>query len=283
MATSRILAIALAVSSLACADETVQAEDEAGTTTAATGTESESGDSSGSDTDVESDATSLEDSMGVTFFPDDDVHGDPHCDTLHWDCPEGEKCVPYSSAGETWDANKCVPVLGDAAPNEACQYDGIVTSTDDCDASSFCFFADARGQGRCLPLCSGTWDDPLCPDEFAGCMIANEQSLALCMQPCDPLVADACSPGDTCVWLGLDAFHCQPALAEGAIGDPCENELECAYGSTCAAAAAVPGCEAEWCCTAYCDVNLEECPLPGTTCDPAGVEGHESLGVCRAA
>jgi hypothetical protein len=45
------------------------------------------------------------------------------------DCPEGEKCVAFASAGDDWDATKCVPVTGSQAADEPCSYGGMVEAT----------------------------------------------------------------------------------------------------------------------------------------------------------
>src|SRR5262245_54015313 len=61
------------------------------------------------------------------------------CDPFAMDCPDAEKCVPFSSTGTNWDANHCVPVTGTSAAGEPCTYGGVVEATDDCDANTICW------------------------------------------------------------------------------------------------------------------------------------------------
>src|SRR5690606_27697788 len=99
------------------------------------------------------------------------------CDSFEQNCPSGEKCVPYASSGDLWDATKCVPVLGDQGVGEPCNYDGLAKATDDCDATSICWgFAelipDAELVGTCHALCSGSLDTPECPPA-SECLISG--------------------------------------------------------------------------------------------------------------
>jgi hypothetical protein len=80
--------------------------------------------------------------------------------------------VPNSSAGRSWDDSKCVPVLGDQAAAEPCTYAGAVESTDDCDATSFCWEANQEGVGTCRLFCTGTLDTLECL-EGSSCLFTN--------------------------------------------------------------------------------------------------------------
>jgi hypothetical protein len=52
------------------------------------------------------------------------------------DCPEGQKCTAYGKkAGDTWNANKCVPVAANAAGiGDPCAIEGadMFTGIDNC-------------------------------------------------------------------------------------------------------------------------------------------------------
>jgi len=85
---------------------------ESGSETGATSTETDTGD----ETDDSADT-----SAGF-YAPSSDITPVTACDPFLQGCPEGEKCVAYASTGGNWDANKCVPVFGDAGPGESCIY-----------------------------------------------------------------------------------------------------------------------------------------------------------------
>ena len=100
-----------------------------------------------------------------TFVPTEQDTPNNHCDPLEQDCPEDEKCVPYSSTGGNWDY-KCVPVLGNQAPGQPCTSSGTLESTDDCDETSWCY------DGECAPFCMGPADALECPPGTA-CLVAR--------------------------------------------------------------------------------------------------------------
>jgi hypothetical protein len=181
-------------------------------------------------------------------------------------------------------------VLGDAAPGETCNYDGVVEATDDCDAASHCWdVMDVDGElmGVCAPFCMGSYDQPVCP-RGTSCLIANDQSITLCIKTCDPFLQD-CGPGLACFQVN-GHFNCiftgddpEPP------GQPCRF-MDCSPGQYCAFAELVPGCEASACCTPYCDLDGDaNCDaLPGTSCVPffepgMAPSGYEHIGVCIAA
>jgi uncharacterized protein YegL len=125
-------------------------------------------------------------SAGITtsvFVPMGDFGAVGECDPFLQDCPDGEKCVAYSSTGEVLDANKCVAITGSGMPGDPCIYGGVVEATDDCDSVSYCWdVADVMGslEGACAQFCTGTADDPMCPGGFE-CLIDNEGSINLCI------------------------------------------------------------------------------------------------------
>ncbi len=265
-------------------------DDEAGVTTSPEG---EAGEAESTDPETSSESsgsTSMDDSGeddGWPFIPEMDVWGDP-CDPFAQDCPKGEKCVPYSSAGSTWDANKCVPVLGDRGAGEACHYAGLIVATDDCDATSLCWnVEDVDGEliGTCAPFCTGTADAPMCPVGYQ-CLINGEGSIALCKSTCDPLIQD-CDEGLGCFFDGA-GFVCAATTTDIPAGEPCGFINDCAKGNVCVEAATLPSCADPACCTPFCDLNGlgSECEaLPGTMCLPLfaqgeALPGYEHVGVC---
>jgi hypothetical protein len=210
------------------------------------------------------------------------------CDPFEQDCPEGEKCSPYASdGGNEWNANKCVPVLGDQQPGELCSWDGIIEATDDCDATSFCWDVmeiDGELLGTCAAFCTGTADAPECPGG-GSCIITDSFSFALCIITCNPLLQD-CAPGLGCFWAN-SAFACLFTAGDIPAGEPCGFINDCAPGNYCVEAATLPDCAATSCCTSFCDLDLgdAQCSEPGTACvaffnDGEAPPGYEDLGLC---
>lgn len=278
-------AFASMLGAVGCSNDTVSADDEAGTTSTTSDTTGETEVGETSETGTETTETT---STSGSFYagPDVDFGDVSECDIWSQDCPEGEKCVPYSSDGGSFDANKCVPVLGDGQPGDACNYAGVIDSTDDCGVDSFCFYAPfTGGAGECLAFCGGTPEDPVCDgDAPATCVVDFEGTVTLCVPNCDPLGQD-CGDGDTCVFSdSLADFLCAPST-ENATGEPCEFTTSCANGSFCAPVNVTPDCGGEGCCADFCDLNEGACSQDGTVCVPffeegTAPEGHENLGAC---
>lgn len=286
----RITIFPLVVLTLACSSRPL-ADDEAGSTTSP-GETSESGESDGSSASASSDeSTSASTSSSTTFgdcpfFPCMDIPVDNSCDPFLQDCPEGEKCVPYAANGGSWDDNKCVPVLGDNAPGEPCTWAGIMEATDDCDASSICWYTelvDDQYVGYCVAQCTGNADTPECPPD-SQCFL--NRTLALCFPVCDPIAQD-CSEGFGCYW-NASAFECEPMPGEIPAGQPCGFINDCAPGNLCADVSVVPSCAGSACCTAYCNLPDGDAGCvaqPGTACvaffeDGTAPAGYEHVGVC---
>jgi hypothetical protein len=221
-----------------------------------------------------------------SFVPDnEDLIVEDTCDPWAQDCPAGEKCVPYSSDGGPWNANKCVLVMGDGQPGDTCTWGGISEATDDCGADSHCWDVmdvDGQLQGVCTSFCDGTADDPLCGPETA-CLIANDGSINLCVATCDPLIQD-CGAGLGCFWAN-DNFQCIFTAGDILSGEPCGYINDCAPGNLCATADVLPSCNGSACCTPFCDLTSPTCVDPDTECSAFFEEGtappnYESVGVC---
>ena len=140
MATLALLGLGV----VACAPPPITSD--GGTTTQASGEES-------TETSADSEVTS-----SFTDFVPDTPPPPPSCNLWLQDCPEGEKCTPYVSSGHTWDVLKCVPILGDQAPGEACVYEAAL---DDCDGSGMCFNAQLTIVVS-PPIASSTASTPAC-------------------------------------------------------------------------------------------------------------------------
>lgn len=243
---------------------------------------SESGETSTESTESEASETNAE--GFVTDGPD----LPETCDPFAQNCPDGEKCVPYAPTGGTWDANKCVPILGDGATGEPCTSAGVAEATDDCDASGVCWNVteiDGELVGMCQPFCTGTADDASCPDGWH-CELYGDGSRTICELACDPLTQE-CPAGRGCYW-SADNFSCINNGDDIAVGEPCGYVNDCAPGLICVAPEALPSCAGASCCTSYCDLALGDAScdvLPGTVCvqfyeDGTAPVGLENVGTC---
>ncbi len=242
----------------------------------------ETGDGDGDDPTTSTSTTSSE----SVFVPmGDDFGGVSECDPFLQDCPEGEKCVPYGSTGGNWDANKCVPVMGDGAPGDQCTYGGVVEATDDCDATSHCWDVmdvDGMAVGTCTQFCTGSADAPDCPPGTS-CLIANDGSINMCITNCDPLLQD-CGAGLACFWANGN-FNCIFTTQDIPLGEPCGFINDCAAGTACLTAEVMPNCNGSACCGSFCDLSDPVCPQDGTECSAFFEEGmappgYENVGVC---
>lgn len=207
------------------------------------------------------------------------------CSPWLQDCPNGEKCVAYASAGSsTWDANKCVPVLGNGQIGDACKYDGPSSSTDDCGADGWCWNVDADGIGVCTGFCTGPMEDPICESGF-GCWIDNQGSINMCMMQCDPLIQNCVSTADWCFYNYMSGrFVCKAATEDLPTGAPCTTIDGCVGGNTCLQAEVFPSCDGFACCAAFCDLTAPNCTQPGTKCvslfGESAAPEFVNLGVC---
>ena len=179
------------------------------------------------------------------------------------DCPEGEKCTAYATAGSSWDANKCVMVEGDGQPGDDCMpTDGSgVSGNDDCDEGSLCWDIDAdTGLGYCVEFCTGSANNPICSGDSL-CAIYNNGVLPLCLPTCDPLVGGGDCPNTDNLCIsdpGGLGFVCvlDASGGMGTYGTECQFANSCNQGLFCAAADAVPNCQgSQGCCSEFCDVN----------------------------
>ena len=226
-----------------------------------------------------------EESQGFVS-PDD--HGPLNeCDSFMQSCPDGEKCVSYSSTGGNWDAFHCVAIMGDQAPGEPCTYGGVIEATDDCDATSACWNmheVDGELVGTCNVFCTGTPDNPVCP-MGTSCSSNGAGIPSYCVPTCDPVAQD-CGPELGC-YASADAFNCVVSSTNLPAGEPCGYINDCAPGLICMSSEVIPSCNGSACCTLYCDVGLGDAQcdaIPGTGCMPyfdgMAPSGYEHVGVC---
>ena len=114
--------------------------------------------------------------MGIRRRSSSPTHDMPEinmCDIWNPDdCPEGEKCTAYATMGSSWDANKCVPVMGDKQFLEPCMAFGDnpgVSGLDDCAKGSMCWDVGQDATGYCVEFCKGAPNDPSCPGWVSLC------------------------------------------------------------------------------------------------------------------
>ncbi len=211
------------------------------------------------------------------------------CDNFAQDCPDGQKCIPYSPSGRDNVTDlKCVDVTGVDEPGDPCT--SFEVYNDSCAEGAMCWGLDAQGNGHCVALCGGSPDAPVCEDT-AFCTVNHNSLINLCLPGCNPLLQDCLiDPSDGCYALE-EEFVCGPDASGrvGQVNDPCEYINECAKGLQCADAAFVGmGCGAATrCCTLFCGFPDGVCPNPDQACvqwlDPMGLPPNDPLldvGAC---
>jgi hypothetical protein len=287
-----LIGVGACVGILALAACAKDEQTETGASTAATAngdgdgdTDPETGETGSKDTgDGDGDAGDGDGEPTTTgsFVPEVEMGAESTCDPWLQDCPEGEKCAAYNAGSDTWNANKCVMVKGTAQTGDPCIYDGADFGTDDCDVGYMCYYTNMEGVGICVPLCTGTPDDPLCEEQF-NCSVSNDGSLLLCLYSCDPLLQDCTQEGSGCFWDGAQ-FNCDPA-GDIPTNEPCGYINDCLPGHLCLDATALPNCAGAACCSAWCDLTDPQCLTMGTECiafydEGTAPPGLEDTGIC---
>ena len=211
------------------------------------------------------------------------------CDPYAQDCPMGFKCIPAVN-GDVFNTTECVQLMGEVfGPGQPCKVDGEPGMLlDSCDLGSICWAPDAAGNGVCVALCSCGPEQPVC-DDGGPCFQAGNGAVALCTDPCDPLLQDCAHDSQVCVLTtapsGGFVTGCMPAAANGAaVGDSCTALNQCPPGSICAAADASL-CAGIACCVELCDpLAPMGCSRVGAQCatllDENAVECGSDFGVC---
>ncbi len=230
-----------------------------------------------------------------TFIIEFDVPDSGECDVFAQECPEGQKCAPYADdGGSTWNNTKCVDVAEDPAQvGEPCVAEEFgLDGIDDCDVGLFCWDVDDQNKGRCIALCGGSPETPVCPDGTF-CEISRSGTINLCLTTCDPLADDACPISDEVCIPNLDAFLCvlDASGEEGQVNDPCAFANACDPGLYCISPENGAECDQarQGCCQPFCDVTkMNTCAGAGQTCvawyeQGMAPEGYEKVGICAIA
>lgn len=250
---------------------------------------------SATDDPVPTSGGSSDDPPGSFIMTPDGGHGHKECDPWTENCPEGQKCVPFSGDGDnTWESVKCVDVVPDPdGPGEPCTAFGSgVSGEDSCDKHAVCWDIDFPTlTGTCVAMCIGSPDAPACADpDTLGCLVSSEGVLILCLPQCDPLVQD-CDPGEMCAAYDDRGFACTTDLSvEGQAFAPCQAPWHCDPGLHCAEPALAIECDprAYGCCLPFCDTDAPAaCPGVDQQCVPWYADPAEAatfnadLGLCR--
>ena len=230
-------------------------------------------------------------STGCDFICNPTDDNPSMCDVFAQNCPEGEKCAAYADdGGSTWNANKCVPVMGSGQHGDACTVTGGgVSGLDDCVKGVMCWGVDPEtSEGNCIALCTGTVEAPVCPVN-SSCKFYGGGVLNVCIPRCNPLTSP-CPGDDLCIPTG-DDFTCvlDASGEEGQRYDPCEYANACDQGLFCADPANAGMCDpnATGCCLQFCDITKEPTPCTDDLqCITWWVEGESvppdlaNIGAC---
>jgi hypothetical protein len=298
---SRSSWLAVVVGVLACAQEPATTGTDSSTTVGGpTGSSSSTtgvaqGESSTSGAPADTGSSPDGSSTSADFVMPPDLPSAAQCDVWAQDCPEGEKCMPWASNGRpSWNATRCTPLdPNPKQPGDECTVQGSDSSgIDDCALGSMCFAVDPEtNMGNCVAFCEGSANSPVCEDSSQSCNISNDGVLILCLTTCDPLLQNCPSAGwpHGC-YAVEDQFLCWPdySYEAGAYGDACQYFNACDIGLFCVIPEAVPGCNAQYCCSQFCALDEPEaCPdvAMGQSCLPwyaegAAPPGAENIGFC---
>lgn len=219
------------------------------------------------------------------------------CNLFLQDCPAEQKCTAYSEDGSIFpNGTRCVPLdPNPKMPGDDCVVPGkFGDGVDNCGKGSLCLDIENDGKATCVAYCTGTMDDPECPEPTQECSFLFEPTVPVCFTACNPLLQN-CSAGETCVpneaALGAPFFVCMPRVypeIPGKYGDSCLALSGCDPGNLCIFAENLPMCDTVYCCSVWCDLDdVEPCAQfdPTLSCVPwfgmgAATPGYEDVGIC---
>ncbi len=296
LACTRNLSLAAALALAACGGDKNQTSggSETGDASSSTGSTSTSSTSSGGTTAEPTTSGTGSSGSSGNFFVPNDMSTPPQCDQWKQDCPEGQKCMPYSGDGDfSWESLKCVDVMPNPGQvGDDCMAEGGVSGIDDCDKGLMCWDVDPMTNvGVCVAMCVGSPDAPSCDSMDASCLISNMGVLTLCLPKCDPLVQD-CAGDNLCIPNPQDgaAFLCllDASGDEGQEFDPCQYINSCDKGFFCAVPTLANECDpnSTGCCLPFCDITMmPKCNGVGQECLPwygmnTPAPGYEDVGYC---
>jgi hypothetical protein len=165
-ALSRPLLLALtgALTLAGCSggEEDTDTDTDTSSTTAPTSTTDDTTDGTATtSTTADSETTAMTSSSTTedTDTDTDSTTGDVgFCDPKAQDCPEGFKCTATNKmAGDFWNENRCVPVMGDGGLGDPCKVldpNEPGGGTDDCGVGFICLNFDDELNGACTEFCN---------------------------------------------------------------------------------------------------------------------------------
>lgn len=256
---------------------TSTSSDPTGTTTTTTTMDTHEASASG-------DATNTADSWS-------DTSGGTSCDVWLQNCPEGQKCTPYSQDGHgDWDSLRCVPITPTPKnAGEPCVFldNDYFSGIDNCDRGLSCWSDGPEWTYICMPLCEGTSEAPLCAPGYS-CLINSAGVLPICLPDCDPVAQNCLVAGHRCVPdpENTKLFKCEPDSSgmQGAVFDLCLDTSQCDPGTLCMSNASME-CGMSSCCVPFCLVGKDDCPGVGQVCQPwyqnvPAPPGLAHVGIC---
>lgn len=104
------------------------------------------------------------------------------CDIWEQDCLNSKKCtVSSTDKDEFWNENTCQE-FGDRQKDETCTiYEYYSSGIDNCDKGLVCMASGIEiFKGTCKHICTGTKNNPTCPDKEEKCVFLYGGVLPLC-------------------------------------------------------------------------------------------------------
>ncbi len=112
------------------------------------------------------------------------------CSLIEQDCEDDEKCAAWANdGGNVLNATTCRPLDPDAAAiGNPCTYEGsLLSGIDSCGRDARCLGEEdgAANEGICVPLCTGSEEEPVCDDPQLECIYTEMEVLPVCITPCE--------------------------------------------------------------------------------------------------
>lgn len=163
---------------------------------------------------------------------------------------------------------------------------GVDTTTVGPDDPSTTWDSSDDSRGFIVPpdMGDGTCGGVVCQNNEQ-CVLVGEE--LTCLATCDPLNQAFCGLDYVCV-PQEDLFVCAPDASgnTGKVGDGCAYSNGCDPGNTCLTGQYVANCNGQYCCSAFCDLDLADtCLQYGMECvgwfeQGMAPPGMEDIGVC---
>ncbi len=243
-----------------------------GTTTTTTGSGTDSTNVPSTTLITTEDPATTDDTTGALFIELSDLPGELiDCSTYTEDCPDDQKCMPFSDdGGDAWNALTCVEVTGQGLHGDPCTVKiTSVSGLDNCALHHMCLGNPDTLMGQCISFCDGSPEEPSCGPPNTSCIITNEGVLNICLPSCDPLLQN-CPENHGCYPVN-DTYTCVPSGASensGLESDPCGFINNCQSGFACTQTEKLINCMSAMCCAPFCDLTEQDSCTLETMCRP---------------